>query len=223
MKILKSSLVFVLVTCALYAQNLVPNPNFENFSTCPTMPGQIAVVNSWTSVQGSNDSPDYFHTCSSPSLVGVPMNYAGVETPASGNAYVGLVQYWPSHPGGNVNYREYIMCQLITPLQAGVEYAVRFKYSLSDNSMWSSSAFGIYFSNTMVTGPGPNNPLPVTPQLMVTTQMNQQNGWEQIDFTYTATGGEQWMVMGNFLDHAMSTPLSITLPTASRRTCILFF
>jgi hypothetical protein len=66
----------VLLSMALngYGQNLVPNPDFESFTTCPVSLSNIAFspgYNNFPSVAGwvnpvQNTSPDYFNSCANP-------------------------------------------------------------------------------------------------------------------------------------------------------------
>ncbi len=63
------------------AQNLVPNPSFEVFTSCPYQAGDIDKANGWTSLCGS---PDYFNTCNQYDWA-VPNNIFGYQLPASGN------------------------------------------------------------------------------------------------------------------------------------------
>jgi len=65
-------LVLVLSLCA-EAQNLVPNPSFEQYSECPDGPGKIAFAYPWKSVVGGCD---YFHECA-PIVVGIPISEGG--------------------------------------------------------------------------------------------------------------------------------------------------
>lgn len=67
-------LVLILSVCWFTnAQNLVPNPSFEEFDDCPFLPGQIEEATGWFDIIGGCD---YFHTCGSNGY-GVPVNLAG--------------------------------------------------------------------------------------------------------------------------------------------------
>lgn len=57
------------------AQNLVPNPSFEEFDECPVNNSWIdwGLVNNWTAPYGN---ADYYHECGSNGY-GVPMNIYG--------------------------------------------------------------------------------------------------------------------------------------------------
>lgn len=94
-------------------QNLVPNPSFEVFDTCPDFLSQIGRAVGW---YASRPTPDYFNQCSQIFPWGtVPLNYFGYRTPASGGAYVGVISSSQS-----TEERELIGCELNTTLQLGL-------------------------------------------------------------------------------------------------------
>jgi hypothetical protein len=82
------TLVFLLKTS--YSQNLVPNPSFEIYDTCPDNLGQISRAIGW---HDAIPDGEYFNVCSHDTngsgipYIGVPLNTAGYRTPASGNGY----------------------------------------------------------------------------------------------------------------------------------------
>ncbi len=77
----------------LNAQNLVPNPNFEDYSSCPTGEGQIDVLDDWYSPTAG--TPDFFHGCFGPGIggVGVPINFMGNQLALSGKGYAGFLAH----------------------------------------------------------------------------------------------------------------------------------
>lgn len=120
--ILKYFFLFVIACVAkqsiALAQNLVPNPSFEDTVACPNALSQIDRAIGWNSYK---ESPDYFNACSSPSAipsVSVPYNQWGYQYARTGNAYAGLITYVT--PGTNL--REYIGIQLSQSLVIGQTY-----------------------------------------------------------------------------------------------------
>src|SRR5436189_139332 len=76
---------FLLLSTSASAQNLVPNPSFEDTVACPTTVDQVYKATGWHSYR---PSPDYFNTCAdSASLFSVPYNAFGYQYPRTGNAY----------------------------------------------------------------------------------------------------------------------------------------
>ncbi len=113
------------------AQNLVPNHSFEEFEDgCPeTFNGTTAFA--WEKWAGS---PDLFSTCVDPqtfndSLGWVPWNGVGYQWPADGESYAGLFAHGQVGADWSQNFREYIGCELLEPLQVGETYFVSFKVS----------------------------------------------------------------------------------------------
>ncbi len=83
------------------AQNLVPNPSFEDTIYCPYV-GEMNAVKEWYSYSAS---PDFYHTCAEFDF-GVPNNAFGYQQPVlNGTAYCGIYTYnnylWPPNPDTN--------------------------------------------------------------------------------------------------------------------------
>ena len=206
---LKLRLLVLAVLCSLFteAQNLVPNPSFEQNFGCPPLLSQYGLLTNWISPASQTGSADYFHSCS-PMLsnASVPTNIFGMEPAATGDAYVGIYTYLPN----TGDYREYATSQLTSPLVAGQTYDVSFKYSLSDNSMLATDNLALHFSNTLPVGNGSWAYLNVTPHVVVPSATVTKNGWVTVTGTYVATGGELFLTAGSFESDAMttSTPVS---------------
>ena len=123
---MKHYYLLLLLFCGgiVQAQNLVPNPSFEDTVSCPTLLGQVTKARYWVDVL---NTPDYFHECCTVSDLTIPSNTFGYQYPATGSAYM----------GGNVydmidtNYREMIGTYLTEPLVIGTKYYVTFKVSFS--------------------------------------------------------------------------------------------
>ncbi len=191
----------IMLTLPANAQNQISNPGFENYTNCPMGVAQILVIQDWANVFDHTGSADYFNTCTQSTLIGVPNNFWGTEMPASGEGYIGLNLIYERYP----EFREYVQTQFVAPLVAGNQYELSFKYSLADNSQYTTNALGFYFSHNAVIGSSTWDPLPVTPQISVSTDLDQTNGWTTITLIYTASGGEEFLTIGNFLDYN-STP-----------------
>ena len=68
----------MLIACThtLYAQNLVPNPGFENFTTCPTHSALLYYAAPW--VNGNSNNCDFHHACHG----GISYAYCGICNPS---------------------------------------------------------------------------------------------------------------------------------------------
>ncbi|HMT28927.1 MAG TPA: hypothetical protein PKD91_06590, partial [Bacteroidia bacterium] len=100
------------------AQNLVPNPNFEDTVHCPTGLAQLYSTQSWITF---GYTPDYFNGCNSTG-VSVPNSVLGYQYAHSGNGMAGLVLWRkPNGPTGP-DTREYMAAELIKNLNVGLKY-----------------------------------------------------------------------------------------------------
>lgn len=200
------------------AQNLVPNPNFDQFSNCPNAISQLFFASPWN--PPNQGTSDFYHSCAPlQSLAGVPWNFVGRQFPLAGSGYGGLILYSNfgsacSGPNG-ANYREYIQVPLLSPLQAGQNYCVSLYASPADAVAMVSDAFGIHFSDTSIGFfsnflPLSDPSIGLQPQLvnsigMLTDTVN----WTRLEWTYQASGGEAFMVIGNFLPDSLTQTLNL--------------
>ena len=187
-----------IVSFQLHGQNLVPNPGFEDVN-CPTVytgfPNQIdQYVNGWRS--GNCASPDIYAACSQDSITRPPAAWYGSEMPHMGSNFTAVGFYTI----GPTPWYEYLVCKLDRPLQAGNQYSLSFWASRADSSRYATAEFGMAFSPTLDTCvSGFEGPvLPYSSALTASNIITQTNGWTQIRGTYTATGNEQYLLLGCF-------------------------
>ncbi|MFO7723636.1 MAG: gliding motility-associated C-terminal domain-containing protein [Bacteroidales bacterium] len=178
------------------AQNLVPNGDFELYSSLPNYYGQCSLAIGWSNVNGHyslslHASPDYFHTLGS-----VPYSL-GQIAPFSGKAQMGVCTYLDHVP----DFREYISTQLSSPLIPGIQYSLSFWLSSGHNGSYTfcTGNFGIHFSQ------GPlfqalYEPIAVTPQFEIPGIINHPNTWQQYHFLFIATNSWDHITFGNFTD-----------------------
>lgn len=197
------------------AQNLVPNPGFENYNTCPSGISGIAYSPGYTSFPTVKDwvnpvntsSPDYLNTCATAATgVSLPANSFGYQLPHNGSGIAGLNVWQGSYTNGilTTDYREYIQTKLLQPLQAGQRYCISFYISPSINisgnfNFVALDEIGANLSTTQNTvSSGYTMSLPyhlVSPAgQFLTDTLN----WKQLSGVYIATGGEQWLTLGCF-------------------------
>lgn len=191
---LAAGLLLALLT-PVAAQNLVPNPGFEAYSQCPPYPGQIHLAEEWDSP--NNNTTDYFHRCA-PTEDGasVPANLLGTQSPYAGHGYAGIRTWIPVIPG-NPEYREYLSVQLTQPLAAGATYALSFQASLAETASHASDDLGMYLSATPFDN---ERRYERSPHLRLPTgePLENETDWMRVAGTYTAQGGEQYLLIGAF-------------------------
>lgn len=199
-KFLLSIFCCLLVTATANSQNLVPNPSFEDFITCPNSSSQMFYAVPWVQPSGHQGTSDYFNECCVSPIplqnppVGVPANLLGNQAARTGAAYGGFFSIDGPTDG---DYREYIQAPLTEPLEVGIRYCVRFYISLSDQSTNSTDGIGAYFSTQPVSGPG-SLPLSFPAQVMVDTIITNYLGWEEVYGEFVADQAYSYITIGNF-------------------------
>jgi hypothetical protein len=213
---MKKTALLLALTATAFAgkgQNLVPNGDFEQYSGCPTGYGQIDYSSFWinpTVFPGSGGSPDYFNQCSTNPNVGVPNNVFGYQPAHSGNGYIGIVTGRNQAGSGYNNYREYVEVPLSSTLSANLCYHFEMYISLANQCKYTSDVTGVYFSDTIITGINNYFSLSYTPQIninwgLITDTLN----WILITAGYTATGGENYLMIGNFKDSSQTNTVLV--------------
>ena len=183
-----------LEVCQL-GNNLVNNPSFEIYTTCPVSYSELSNCAGWAQA-GLNGSSDYMNACATPiTNVDVPTNIFGNQLAATGDAYAGFYTYVDFGLGPGQNYREYARNQLLSPMEVGQTYLIQMQVSLSDNSYYATNSLGVYFSTLMPDVEAPND---VNPQVVFTQYVDDATGWTTVCALFTPTQPYQWMVIGSF-------------------------
>jgi len=196
-------IIFVLLSglgLPLHCQNLVPNPDFDEFRICPVARGQIGYAEPWYSPNGK--TTDFAHICAGTGYAGIPSNEWGMETPFAGRGYAGL-RTWGNFSGSDP-YREYLAVELLDSLVAGEIYRVNFRISLGDSARYTTDDIALHFSRDSI----PNlDLLELSPHISNNpgNVINNPYGWHLISGEYLARGGERHLVIGNFLDDEHTT------------------
>ena len=180
------------------AQNLVPNGDFEKYSSCPNNVNQINLALFWFSPQLISIA-DYFNKCDLTNYTGVPANFAGYQFAHSGVGYAGFIPYSKS----SLNLREYLEVRLLNSLIADSCYHFKMYTNLCNTTQYTTDEVSVYFSDTLVTGIKNYLPLPYSPQInntggFITNTLN----WTLVSGNYKAIGGESYLIIGNFKNDA---------------------
>ncbi len=200
----------------IQAQNLVPNPSFEDITACPTSEGQIYLAEPWFMSKPCSFNPIDFYTCSSSELfhecyvyagnplfvdVGVPDNLFGSQQPRTGRAYAGTGVWIDSE------WRERIETSLLSTLQKDSTYCVKmYVVNKRPQSAGFTSTSNLHFLFT-------NDSLIDYPTFIFTEPsvknpddniVSDTTNWTKIIGCYTAKGGEKFLSIGSFYDNAHS-------------------
>ena len=203
-------IIVLLLLCGLATKaqiilspNLVNNPSFEEFYSCPSQVNQLYESKYWWGT-----STEYFNACATPGGFSVPSNGFGFQYAHTGVAFAGVGIYSNTNP--NYDYRESIKTKLSDSLIASKRYCTKFYVSLAEysyNTFFTPliilDSIGMLFTNDSVQD---TIPLPI-----VSNGIKVQNtilnidtiSWFQISNTFIANGGEQYLTIGNF-DNAIN-------------------
>jgi gliding motility-associated-like protein len=208
-------LFFGFVVFNLKAQNLVVNPSFElTSSNCGNFGGEGYTTDllNWDDANSGADScssPDLFSACNtifgSPAPTNMPNSVLGYQYARTGTRHAGIILHEALD-----QYREYIEGTTTTPLVAGQQYCVSMYVSLANNVRFACNNIGVKFYNSLFQRnacPGTTNSLiSLTPDLNYTcTPIMDTANWVRLEWSYTAIGGEQYFVIGNFYNNAGTT------------------
>ena len=197
--------VFLFIHNLLLSQvNLVPNPSFEYINSCDSFPNGVLVgdVPPWDSP--TDGSPDIFNACNTNlNNFSSPSNQWGYQYPHSGATYIGEVFFGLGQPG-----REYAQVKLDSILVDQKKYCVSFYVSKSNSYNYAINNIGMYLSQTHTYTPSTNR-LNFIPQINDTNIVSDVLNWTLISGQYTATGGEQYIIIGNFYPNSATDTLAI--------------
>jgi OOP family OmpA-OmpF porin len=202
MKNLYLSLSVFLFSAFCFAQNLVPNPSFEEYNECPNGLDQVSRATGWFSAR---ETPEYFNSCTSNPLIDVPYGSAfGYQFPATGNGYSGFQAFVET------NFREAIGCTLIQQLTAGTDYYVTVKFSCafggSSFARCAINNIGLKFSTNLY---NISNPVPIDnfSHFYSDTIISDTAGWVEIKGIFNADSAYNYLYVGNFFDDSNSDTL----------------
>lgn len=196
--IIALGVIFTWFDAYAQVQNMVLNPSFEVYDECPEsytqMTNSHTLIPNWTYPTAT--TPDYFNECGT-GEVKVPDNFAGYSKAKSGKAYAGAIL-----SGSNRNFREYIQGTLNSPMVAGQKYCVSFWYKLASGSKFAIDQLSMHFTTSKIIKDN-------SAFLSLTADLSNKAGlfldnteeWNQFCQVYTAKGGEQCFVVGNFSNY----------------------
>jgi len=188
-------IIFLSIQVGFSQINLVPNPSFEMYSICPNTTAQIGYAVPWFSPLYPGSTSDYYNACDLTNYASVPIQGGtNFQYARTGNAIAGIGLY------DETTYREYFEIKLFDSLVSGKTYCVSYYVNLGNFATWGIDGFGAYFSNDSI--------LTATPVIILSTpQIENISGniisdtlnWIKVSGSFTASGGEQFLTIGNFI------------------------
>ncbi len=186
----------------VFAQNLVPNGSFEEYSLCPDNQSQIERAIGWQACRGTCD---YLNSCGIEGVTGVPHNIWGWQTAAIGDGYAQLISF--SADDGNPYYlREWIGASLAEPCVVGQTYyvSVKFSWTTSLDTLLGSCQFandhmGVRFTASAYTS-SDADPVPNAAQVWSSQVITDSVGWTTVVGSFIADSAYTFVSVGNFFD-----------------------
>lgn len=193
----------VAVTCGagvlVSAQNLIPNPSFEELEVLCEGPVSYSDLNDWT-LAGCTINPALYNACSALNGFpndGTPSNAFGHQEPVDGQAYITMLTYLANV---SVTPPFYATCPLLEPLVADVEYCFSAHVSLVDRAAYRTRDMHVFLSDAF---PSACNGLDTSvwvndAQLVLNTTDVDTASWVLLSGSFSASGGESYLTIGNF-------------------------
>ncbi len=183
------------------AQNLVLNPSFEEYYTCP-IGGQVnGFIKHWFAFTGGGGA-QCFNECE-PNY-SVPQSGMNFQYAYSGVGYIRVKVYlWEEGDDS----REYIEGSLSLPLTKDSIYCVSYWINLPERTRGAIKNIDAHLSDTLLDW---NNGFwqvlkGIEPHITCDTLMQDTANWYQVKGMYKARGGEKYITIGNFLPREQTT------------------
>lgn len=210
-----------LVPAALVAQeksaqddenNLITNGGFETVEGKLKRVGSIEMATGWKSPNASK--ADLFSGLSAGTPVSSGINQFGDQSALSGVGFAG-VRWWSFQ---NKQPRSYMQAKFKTMLKKGQKYCVKYYVSLGDLSRYATNEIGAYIAKIPVNKDDEaslNYPAQV-PHLRANIQKDMYT-WQGVCGVYEATGGELYLLIGNFAPTEKTLNEQVTRPKGETR------
>ncbi|MBK9273908.1 MAG: hypothetical protein IPM49_05120 [Flavobacteriales bacterium] len=197
------------------AQNLVPNPGFEEADSCSDQLPPFVGIHDWYSINGS---PDHLRSCLPyGDFRGLPMNFFTYQEPFEGASCAGMYTYFQS---GSIEGREWIMAPLLQPLEVGQTYYCSFRANAAFGGNhtypqhWlANDKVGMRFTTTAVPPWSVGDPFPVPPNhahIMYPQILSDTVGWTLVSGSFVADSAYQYVMIGQFFSNALTDTLQFS-------------
>lgn len=223
-------LFFITIKYFSSAQNLVPNPGFEQMNLCPLSKNynfsQDEIERYCADWYNSGMyrrlyiSSQYLHECAELPLEanGVPLNWMGYQHAHSGKA-MSMISYGYFNPTG----RHFFGVKLIKPLRKGHRYDVSFFVSAADSNKFFFDNIGVMFYTQKTDIPDfyvdkNTDVYPDFAHVFSKQIIDNKINWTKIEDTFLADSDYQYMVVGNFFNFKKTSFKFETTDTSSVNT-----
>ena len=190
------------------AQNLVPNPSFEQGVDCVNP--YLENATPWCTANSNMGTSAYYQACQSASLFKTPYQYndpcmKSYQIPHSGVSYIDIGSFVMS----SIQESTVPQVKLIDTLKAGTTYCVTYYVSVWNNAKYTIDKLGALLTPTpfpcFVAG-GPTVAIAgqYTPQVVTTPSIaiGDTLNWTEVSGSFTAVGNETYLAIGDFFTHS---------------------
>jgi hypothetical protein len=202
---------------ATHAQNLVPNPGFEEFGICEADEFGVNGPLQWFRTNGT---PDYLQSCLPYGhFQGLPMNFHTYQEPFEGASCAGMYTY---HQNGLTEYREWIMAPLLETLVVGQTYYCSFRANAAFGGnaeypqIWlANDKLGMRFSTAAIPPWNVGDPYPVPPNhahIQYPQILADTVGWTLVSGSFVADSAYQYVMIGQFFSNTLTDTLHFAPP-----------
>ncbi len=229
-------LFFVFLSLIGSAQiNLVQNPQFEIYDTCPNNFDEVTYCQGWTSLDSSWRAPDWGHdldgvpeyvnTCSAGAGGSYTYGCTAYQNPRNGNAMMQLMMFNTLPLSASDYQRDYLQGHLVKTLSVGHKYNVFFYSLRTFMSGQAVNQIGAYFDNgTIDTTHHPSYlQNQFMPQVTATSIISDSANWTKVEGTFIANGTERLITIGQYSDSAHTSNYPVTSIICSGSVLGLYF
>jgi hypothetical protein len=201
--------------------NLVLNPSFEDYDTCPQEINQIEYAKYWSGIDTIDATnldlpycdPDYCNICAPLAAVSVPVSVFYNRYPRTGNGMVQAQQYFNGNYPNDFKH-DYLQGRLSNQLVAGKTYCVAFYVVLDQEAEYACNNIGVYFDDGRIDTAINTCGLPQTqylPQINESYIISDTTNWVKIEGNFIASGTERFITIGNFYSDANTSAETINV------------
>ncbi len=206
-------LISIMMSAPAMAQNIVPNPSFEDNANCPSgldnigSFGTASDLDNWYNPTDGN--PDYYNACvTSSTTAGIPANFYGLQATITGDGYAGFLAY--DETNGS---RDYLSVELSEPMVLGNTYCIEFSVSLAEFTYVAVEEIAMLLSNNPLNVTNGGIHLGFVPQVVNTSgPITDKTQWTNISTTFVATDNYQYITIGNFNSNSNTNAVDLSVP-----------
>jgi OOP family OmpA-OmpF porin len=176
-----------------FSQNLIPDPSFEDTSI-----NVEENLQNWHKYFG-HDTPDYFNLGNSHPHNDLFDRFMGGTLPRDGDGFMGIFCYRVCPSKNSRNVREFIESPLICKLVKDSVYSFRISLCLDAESNIIIRNFGVLFTEKPREIKSESKLFLTKPSISFDSiWLDDISGWMTMQKSYTASGNENYIVLGNF-------------------------